>query len=220
MLADRYTKLVLTVIAVCLTVLAFTELVPPAMVGQAEASSARPALSEYQEAPKPSAKSVAPTVPTSTLPLRWRIPTCAERTGSAETYCSTVISVRNLTDSSINVEVEWFNWDGTTSKLRPMTLPGQNLLQWATNNQIVLLPFFADDDATISSLIGYANVNANDPRILVTATILCRDGTAATSKIVSQNEVPAFPVGATAEFFQAGMPPGWTQPRALPDKPE
>jgi hypothetical protein len=101
-----------------------------------------------------------------------------------------------------------------------MTLPALNLLQWVSNSAIVLLPYFADDDAQIAGFIGYANVNADDPRILVTATILCREGTSGASKIQSQNDLPAFPVGATMEYFQAGMPNGWTPPRATPELPE
>ena len=128
--------------------------------------------------------------------------------------------MRNLTASSVSVEVEWFQWNGSTDKLRPMTVPAQQMLQWATNNNIVLLPYYADDDALILGLVGYANVNADDPRILVTATVLCRDGTSGASKILSQDELPAFPVGATMDYFQAGMPAGWTPPRATPEVPE
>lgn len=215
--SDRYTKVVLTVIAVCLCVLTLGEVSLLDPTARAEASSVDFSPPGTREQQKTSNAVAGPRAPTSTLPLRWRIPTAVERVGSAETYCSTVVSVRNLTTSSVSVEVEWFDWDGTTQKLRPMTLPARNLLQWATNNAIVLLPYYADDDALILGFIGYANVNADDPRILVTATVLCRDGTAGDSKVLSQNELPVFPVGATMEYFQAGMPVGWTPPRAMPE---
>ena len=220
MRSDRYTKVVLTVIAVCLCVLTLAEIDLPDPTARAEASFVDSPATGAQGSQKPVGEATGPKAPTSTLPLRWRIPTAFEHTGSAETYCSTVVSVRNLTASSVSVEVEWFQWNGSTDKLRPMTVPAQQMLQWATNNNIVLLPYYADDDALILGLVGYANVNADDPRILVTATVLCRDGTSGASKILSQDELPAFPVGATMDYFQAGMPAGWTPPRATPEVPE
>lgn len=163
MRSDHYTKLVLTVIAVCLCVLTLAEVDLPDLTARAEASFVGLSAEGNQEQAKPSSEVTGSRAPTSTLPLRWRIPTAVEQTGTAETYCSTVVSVRNLTDSSVDVEVEWFNWDGTTNKLRLKTLSARNMLQWATNNAIVLLPYYADDDALITNLIGYANVNADDP---------------------------------------------------------
>jgi hypothetical protein len=139
---------------------------------------------------------------------------------SPAAYCATVISVRNLTDSSVSVDVEWINWDNDSLALRNHSLAARTLLQWATDDTVVVYPYWVDDDADIGGMIGYANVNADDPRILVTATVLCRDGDSVTSKFVSQNEIPAFPVGATMEFFQAGMPASWTSPLALPETPE
>jgi hypothetical protein len=64
-------------------------------------------------------------------------------------------------------------------------------------------------------------VHADDPRILASAAIVCRDaaGSGATN-IEAMTDVATFPVGATMEYFQAGMPVSWTPPMAAPEAPE
>jgi hypothetical protein len=229
MRSDRYTKALLTVIAVCLSILTLAEMGSLGLAARAEASSGESIEAshtgssklELQEQKTPTSRAPRAPAPTSTLPLRWRIPTAVHRaTASPAAYCATVISVRNLTDSTVSVDVEWINWDNDSLALRNHSLAARTLLQWATDDTVTVYPYWVDDDADIGAMIGYANINADDPRILVTATVLCRDGDSVTSKFVSQNEVPAFPVGATMEYFQAGMPASWAPPMAAPEAPE
>jgi hypothetical protein len=224
MRTDRVTKLLLALIAAGLWVLILSSAGLPEMAARAEASFAPSSKSAHQQQKSLAGSTGGPKAPTSTLPLRWRIPTSFEDLFYDETYCSTVVSVTNPTTITINVEVEWITYFGYTAALRPMAVAAEEMLQWATNNLINLRPNYADDSTNLAAgpavFLGHANVNADDPRILVTATLVCRDGTAAGAKIIVQNEIPAFPVGATAEFSQAGMPATWTPPMAAPELPE
>jgi hypothetical protein len=220
MRSDRYKNVILAVIAVCLLALALTAVGLPGFAARAEATVDIAARDAYRGHQKPGGEAVEPRGPKSTLPLRWRVPAAHENVDSDETYCSTVVSVLNVTSATVNVDVEWMWWNDDSEARRPMAVPARSMMQWATNDEINLSPHYADDVANLAILHGYANVNADDPRILVTATVLCRDGTAAGAKIVSQNDVPAFPVGATAQFFQAGMPATWTPPMTAPDLSE
>jgi hypothetical protein len=222
MRSDRYTKFVLTVIAVCLSVLTLTGIGLPDFTTEAEATvAARSALAD-QGRKNTGNEAVGPKVPTATLPLRWRIPTAFENIFSNATFCTTVVSVLNATASSINVQVEWTSWGGFSQALRPMALPASEMLHWVSDHQINIRPYFPDDDAGLEGFSGYVNVHADDPRILVTAIILCRDDTFATplAKIRVHDTIPAYPVGTTAQYFQAGMPATWTPPMASPETPE
>ena len=47
----------------------------------------------------------------ATLPLRWEVSSFKEHMDAASsTFCSTVVSVRNLTVAAVTVEVEWYEW--------------------------------------------------------------------------------------------------------------
>jgi hypothetical protein len=215
MSSERYRNLVLTVIAVCLSVLTLTVVGLPGLAGRAEAAVDTAAGGAYRGDEEPGLEVVGARGPTSTLPLRWRVAAAHENVDDDETYCSTVVSVLNVTSASVNVEVEWMWWNNDSKALRLQAVPAESMMQWVTNEEINLNPHVADDDAGLLKHHGYANVNADDPRILVTATVLCRDGKAAGAKIMSQNNVPTFPVAATAEYFMAGMPSVWMPPTAV-----
>jgi hypothetical protein len=63
-------------------------------------------------------------------------------------------------------------------------------------------------------LIGYATVHAEDPRITTSAYLVCREARTGYVPVEAITTIPAFPVGATAEYFVAGMPVNWTPPMA------
>jgi hypothetical protein len=125
-----------------------------------------------------------------------------------------VVTVRNLTNQSVDVDVEWLAWDGGQVALRPLIVASNRMLQWATSTDVNVSPLYTDDSAGIGSLLGYAKVYASDPRILATSTLVCREADSVSAPFHVFNEIPAYPVGATAEFFQAGMPVDWTPPMA------
>ncbi len=75
-----------------------------------------------------------------------------------------------------------------------------------------------DVEAVTGAFDGYALVNADDPRILVAAMLRCGEKDAKLPLTI--NNIPAYPVGVTAEFFRAGMPAAWTPPMVAPEMPE
>ena len=148
------------------------------------------------------------------------IPTISEDGAQDDSYCSTVITVRNLTPNTVDIEVEWINWSATQYVLRLLSVPGKRMRHWVTDDQINIRPYYLGDNADLGPWTGYANVHASDPRILVSAAMLCREGTAAGAKVLANRGINAYPVGSTVEFFQAGMPAAWTPPMVVPELPE
>ncbi len=226
MRSDRYTKVVLTVIAVALCTLALPRLDTAEVMAASGQPGAMAGITQEQNL-MPPMESVDPgsqrsRVPTSTLPLRWRVSWAAMVRGNYYTNCSTAIAVTNTTGSSVDVEVEWMA-GGVSLALRPRSVLSYATTVWipdgasAVNN----VPWYAHDVASIVDFMGSALVTADDPRILVSAFQYCRSGIGyAGPTILSQTNIPAYPVGATAEYFVAGMPATWTPPKAAPETAE
>lgn len=220
---DSYMKTVFTVIAVALSALAVGQYDVPAGatagVGPAAAAAARPpqaVTEEDQETAPAGARG-----PTSTRPLRWRIAYATNVGSGATTFeadCLTAVNVVGAFGAgSFDYDVEFFqgtsvpvgtvatsiDFDGdadlviTDDPFDP--LPGFNHVAEANTNDFTT---------------GYALVLADDPRIYVSAYIVCEDG----SGVASFTNVPAYPVGPTATFFQAGVPgPAPSPPRIEPE---
>ena len=225
MRSDRYTKVVLTVIAIALCVIALPRLeTAKAMAAsrQPEATPVDQGASPLVEQPAPPR---APVGPTSTLPLRWRVSWASLNTGELETFCSTAVVVTNTTNSATEVEVEWMKHSGISAALQLETVPAYQTFVWVLETATEVInpvPWRIDNDATISSgFKGHALVNSDDPRIMVSAYQYCRtDKDYPGPTILAQTNIPAYPVGATAEYFQAGMPVTWTPPMVEPEVPE
>ena len=222
---DRYTKVVLTIIAICLSVLTLSEIGLPELTTRAEAMvPVRPALPS-QTAEEPGNDSVPARASTATLPLRWRIPWATELAAST-TNCGTAVVVVNDTNKNLWVEVEWFDLTGSSQALRFLSIPGFEQRTWISggvplNGDTDTKPFYNANKAEISDLLGgYARVHAEDPRIEVAAFQYCRDAQGYDKNLLSITNLPAYPVGATLEYFQAGMPTTWMPPMAVPELPE
>jgi hypothetical protein len=232
MQVDRYTKIVLTLIGTGLWVLTITQLgVPTSAATQAATTSeVVPATAGFQFARTSGMAPASPEPgasrgPTSTLPLRWRVAWAALETSGNYTYCSTAIAVTNTTGQSVNIEVEWMDRFGNSRGLRFRIAPSHQTQVWTVGGNGVAInnsPWAANDFLTVTDFLGYALVTASDPRIMVSAFQYCRTGTGYSgATVLSQTGIPAYPVGATAEYFQAGMPGGWpTAPATLAAPPD
>ena len=153
-----------------------------------------------------------PRAASSSKPLRWRIAVAQEVVGATGVNCITLIHVANPGSSAVSVDVEWFNASGSTEALRTASVSAYTSKSFVTDDQVNPAPFFQSNTADLENFSsGYANVNADDPRIVVSAYLICKDGIG-TSNLVSMSLVPAYPMGATAEYFQAGMPADWSPP--------
>jgi hypothetical protein len=71
---------------------------------------------------------------------------------------------------------------------------------------------------------GYARVYADDPRVMAVAFIDCeedvKNGFDSTLPIYGLMNIPAYPVGTTADFFQAATRPLSFPPMAEPEQPQ
>jgi len=224
---DRYTKVVLTIIAVALCVIALPRLETSEVMAASGQPEAVAAISRQQPGQDvspipPNAEAESREVATSTKPLRWRVSNAFHDVDSNSSICGTVVTVRNAAPAGVSVDVEWFNNLGISEGLSTQSIGPGNIRVFWTNNNVQLVPFTAiGTTASTSDFSGWANVNADDPRVLASAAIVCRDvaGQAA-SNIEAMVNVATFAVGATMEFFQAGMPATWTPPMATPEVPE
>jgi hypothetical protein len=234
--SDRYTKVVLTLIALGLWALTM------AQIGMPSAGATQP-IRPYAEPTHPfsaagsaegsqqgvmqpgESADAAPAEsrgPTSTLPLRWRLSWAAQETGGEFTWCSTAAVVTNTSPVSVAVEVEWMNGDGSPLALVAVSLNAGESLPFPifqTGNdereRVNSNPWAhpVAKIAFIGDFRGYGLVTADDPRIMVSAFQYCRTGLGDTgATIVSQTNIPAYPVGATAEYFRADVPAAWTPP--------
>jgi hypothetical protein len=214
MRSDRYVKALLTIIAIGLWALTLTQFAPP----EAQAGTS-PLIQDSQARPEP--PSTGPHAPTVTdMPLRWRIARARLETGGFNTYCGTEVVVTNITGSTVNAKVEWMDHLGASLGVETLNLTAYEPDNVAANITVEPGELFVAANSGLSDFQGYALVYADDPRVMATARIYCRDATGIAANIVSDQTIPAYPVGTTADFFQAGMPMSWTPPMAEPESPE
>jgi hypothetical protein len=222
---DRGTKVLLAMIAIGLWGLLLSQANPVDLAHPAEAAVVSTSAAPLEEQMVPPASVLGPVAAvtatsTATQPLRWMIPTISEDGAQNDSFCSTVVTVRNLTPNTVDIEVEWIDWSATKFVLRPLSVPSQRLRHWVTDDLINIRPYYQGDTADLGLWRGYANVHASDPRILVSGAMLCRDGTAAGAKILANRGIASYPVGSTLEYFQAGMPSAWAPLMVEPEAPE
>jgi hypothetical protein len=205
-----WTKFAVAVVPVCCLMLALSQMNAP----RAEAESPQ-SSSVLEGAPEQQGRAAA-----ATLPLRWRVTPIAHLEGVANRYCGSQVIVKNLTNSTVTVEVEWFHSGGGAAAIDTGSIYFQKQASFATSLDIrpVMNVNQVSDIAEITH--GFVNVHASDPRILVSAIYYCNSTTGNAAANVSMMNVPAYPVGATAQYFQAGMPARWTAPMAEPESPE
>jgi len=178
---DRSLKFVLTMIVICIGALLLTQVSLPSFGGRAEAAESLPAAARAEELGNPSSHAVSQQRFWATLPLRWQVSSFKENVDAVNaTFCSTVISVRNMTTAAVTVEVEWYEWTSVSKAIRTRLIP--------------------------ANMNGYAKVHADDNRILATADLVCRDGTASDANLVAIKGSPTSAVGSTMELVQAATP--------------
>lgn len=213
MRTDRYTKVVLTIIAIGLWALTMTQFeLPEAQAGTGQIEQERQERRDTEPA--------TPHAPVSTKPLRYRIPYARHRNTTTPGYpdCMTAVSIVNVGPASTYVDVEFFNGAGTSLGIGTLLVdPGEPDVS-DTDTGVESTPIFINQYVGTGSFDGYALVNSDDPRIVVTAMMRCGENDAPVPSTI--NSIPAFPVGATAEYFQAGMPSTWTPPMVTPELPE
>jgi len=162
-------------------------------------------------------------------PLRWRVPAVAERDGDRKTddECHTVFSILNVAPTDIEVEIAIHSQDnvfvaGATRTVAPDT--SHTFMTATSGISFPGYPFTPPTALWTDHLRnGFGHVWADDPRIIAAAFLICTENFTSIDdsiKHISPSTIPIFPVGATAQFFHAGMPATWTPPMAAPEVPE
>jgi hypothetical protein len=227
MSTDRYTKAILTIIAVALCVIAFPRPETPEVVAASLRPDAEKMATVY---PAPNAGEPKNRHSSAAGPLRWRIPYALEvfSGGSAGYQCHTAVSILNASSAAVDVEVVLFDSAGVVEASALRNLPVDDSLVYtsATPEETNMpFPFGIEAEMVLQSASiltnGFALVYAEDPRVLVTAFVSCV-GTLQPSlgeAFRGITNIPAYPVGATMEYFQAGTSPVWTPPMAMPETP-
>jgi hypothetical protein len=216
MRSDQRIKILLVVFVVAVCAMAMSRLEFPAEA--ATTGQEVYAADSRQDRREPETRGAhAPTV--TDMPLRWRIARARHESGNFNTYCGTEVVVTNLTGSPVEAKVEFLNSGGASEGVSAISLAAFDPDNVITNLNVE--PGVTDivGYLALGDFQGYALVYADDPRIMATARIYCRDATGSAANVVSDQMVPAYPVGASAEFFKAGMPGSWTPPMAKPELP-
>jgi len=218
---DRYAKIALTLLTVGVWVLALAQLESPARadgtiagaVAAGPVSAVAPQAEQGKRGPSPASPPPA-AAPTSTKPLAWRVAWAHETIIGTSLRCSTAVIVTNTGNSLVYVDVEWFDFLGASLALKTADVA-------ALTQRVFTTGLSASDQypsgsiADVGAFKGYANVNSDDPRIMVAAFQYCR-GWDNSRPFAHQTNIPAYPVGTTAAFFVAGMPGMAAMPPATP----
>ena len=224
MRSDRTTKVLLALIASGLWALTIVQIGAPISTAHAVIEPPSTAQQQVVAGSASSPKSAAPAsrIDGPTLPLRWRV-RHVSLYENATLDCIPVISVSNFGPATVDVEVEWIDSFSSARDLSSDTVVAGGARTWIlheTGASTWAGPFTTTNWCAASgSFYGIAQVHSNDPRIAVAAFLRC-DSSPADQIPISINSLPADPVGATAEYFQAGMPATWTTPMAVPELPE
>ncbi len=191
---DRYTKLVLTLLAVGVWALVLAQIGTPAVLAAAadDASAGDTSL-------EPVSNEVAVSgAPFASYPLRWYIPFVNHVVENDVLECFTVVGVVNPNTSSINVEIDFLNETGGIQATRSSAVAAG--ATWGVDT---------DDmgeypDTGDVNMYGHARIYADNPNVLPIHLIECPHG---------HLSMTPFAVGATLDLFRASMPRPGEMPR-------
>lgn len=216
---SRYVRFILTMIVIGICVLILTQLGLPRFAPEAAVAEASTTTSRLGSNVSPVGGAVSQERAWATRPLRWVVSNVQENIDATNaTFCSTVVSVLNMTNGSVTVEVEWTTDGGPSRALVTRQIFAHQMYRFATDDEINLQPFAPQSSANLKDMSGYARVHSTEHRILASAALVCRDGTASDSNLLVLNAIATTPIGNTMEFFRAGMPaPGEPQQLADPE---
>jgi hypothetical protein len=215
MSTDRSTKALLAIIAAALWMIAIWPTTSPetAAAGQVGTTTkAHPPQATGRAAERLSAGP-------ATLPITWHVPYAMFDSTSIDTHCATAIMISNPTPGTISTEIEYFaSATGYSLGYASVSVdshvataswlyrdPGGGPYVYVDTN-----PFISDHiwHTVVDEFAGYASVHSNDPRIIVTAYMVCRDGldVEAGAKIVGMANIPTYPAHSALEYYRAASP--------------
>jgi len=198
MAPDRFTKVFLAVLAIGVWVLALAYVGTPAVL----ATDSHEAVVGSVSLEPVSSEEIVTGTPAVTYPLRWYVSLVHHEVIGGSVTCKTVVMVANLHSSSVDVAIQFFDDTGTVLATPSGTVAAGGTYFVGTDE---LNGLDGDYPTTGTHLIpGHARVYATHPKIIVSDFIECPTGAVS---------VTNYPVGATADFFQASLPGTGVMPR-------
>ena len=172
---SRYVRFILTMIVIGICVLILTQLGLPRFAPEAAVAEASTTTSRLGSNVSPVGGAVSQERAWATRPLRWVVSNVQENIDATNaTFCSTVVSVLNMTNGSVTVEVEWTTDGGPSRALVTRQIFAHQMYRFATDDEINLQPFAPQSSANLKDMSGYAGVHSTEHRILASAALVCR----------------------------------------------
>jgi hypothetical protein len=206
MATDRFTKVVLTVLAIGVWALAIAYSGTPTVLANA-ANEVTPGTSSLEPVSNEPAVEAAPA---ATYPLRWYISLVHHEVASGSVDCKTVVMVVNLHNSSVNAEIEFYDDTGSVLASRSDTIAAGATYYVGTDQLTGPGEYPQTGDHLIP---GHGRVYASHPNIIALNFIECPTGAVS---------VTSYPVGATLDYFQASLPAagGIPLPAEIVERPQ
>jgi hypothetical protein len=204
MLQDRYTKVVLTVLAVGVWALALAQAGTPAVLAEAADGAAAAAIAETTSGAV-AAEAESSGAPFTSYPLRWYIPLVLHVVESNSLECETTVGVVNPNSFSVSVLIQFYAAGGSLLRTESSAVAAGALYQVSTSEMAPQYP--ATGTVTVD---GHARIQADHPNILPINYIDCVGGDISTMPLA---------VGATLDLFKVGIPePGATPHLGMDDR--
>jgi hypothetical protein len=132
--------------------------------------------------------------PFVTYPLRWYVSLVHHQVESGSNICKTTVAVVNLHTASVTAQLEFYDATGTVRASRSSSIPAGGMYYVHTTD----LNGGGEYPQTGTALVtGHGRVYADHPNVLAFNYVECPSGAVS---------ITSFPVGATLELFQAGLP--------------
>jgi hypothetical protein len=139
----------------------------------------------------------------------------------AESACTTLVIVENHAPTAIDVDIDWYSFAHSFQGSHQATILAARsdcFGVFENGETFSGAPYFGVW-IPLAEFQGTAEVHASDPRITVTAFLHC-DSVPVDNDPTVVNTLSAQPVGASLQYYMAGMSPDWTPPVAPPEDSE
>lgn len=187
MVQDRYTKVVLTVLAVGVWALALVQAGTPAVLADAVDGSTSIGI----PAEPVSTEGSRSGMPVASLPLRWYIPLVLHVVDVGSLECHTTIGVVNPNTTSVDVEIDFISDTGSVLTTESSTLVAGGIY---TARTVDLAQY--PNTGTLE-MTGHARIHAAHPNVLPLNYLDCAGGDVSMTPLA---------VGATLDLFRADLP--------------
>lgn len=168
--------------------------------------------------PAPSSVEAAGGAVAQPYPVRWRIHTVLQEVVTPNPPCSTAVFVHNLSGATLAYELEVFSAVGNSLVNNTGTIGIDTVVFGTTTSgtgHVSFKPFGLSSGLNTEELPnGHAELRTPDPRVHASAYLVCRESL--NGALLSITPLAVTPVGATLEYFQAGVHGGLAPRPTIP----